>query len=121
MDYDKKTLAVGAVVGIVLAAALVAGLQKKNSAGFPCYCKQCEHDLVVAANSGDPVAQQKLSMAIEGGAYQGNVLGMNIGPLAIILGLVILAVIVNLLMSARTQSYLDRTGGQLLDSAVRRR
>lgn len=93
-QQDNNNLMIfGGVVGVaVVFYILNKGSNHSGRQGFPCYCKKCEETLVQEANNGDPNAMRKLAMAVEGGAYKSDT---KLGPLALIVGLVVLVFIVS--------------------------
>ncbi len=105
LQKNNMTVMAGIAAGILVVLYLVnVGNQHGGRYGFPCYCKQCESDLIAQAANGDTAAQQKLAMSIDaGGAYSSGFSG-NLGPFALVIGMVILVFIVSKFYGA-TQQY----------------
>jgi len=93
---SKQLMYAGLIAGALFTAYIInKGSAHSGRYGAPCYCKKCEDNLIVAANGGDAVAQQKLAMAIQGGQYEGKVLGFDFGVFTWIIGVFILVFIVS--------------------------
>lgn len=90
--FTQKNLVIFGVVCAMLTVAYFA--KNGGSTGFPSFCKDCQEDLINAAQAGDQHAQEKLAFAIQGGAYQGQGQGL-MGPFALIVGLFVVVFIVS--------------------------
>jgi hypothetical protein len=92
-ENPNNLIIAGVLAGVLIAASIVnTGSKHSGRQGFPCYCSPCENNLIEAATNGDVVAQKKLALAIEKGKYTG---GFQLGPIALIVGVVILVLIVS--------------------------